>query len=90
MFNIGKQLTLRHTVAAQFVGDENARYILQALQQALEETLRRPRIAAALHQDIEHDAVLVNGTPQVAQHALDPNEHFIEVPLVTRPGSPPT
>jgi hypothetical protein len=36
----------------------------QALQQALEETLRCTRIAAALHQDIEDDPVLVNGAPQ--------------------------
>ena len=89
MFNIGKQFTLCHTVAAQLVGDEDARRILQALRQAPEETLCCPRIAAALHQDIEYDPVLINGAPQEVQLALDPNEHFIEVPLVTRPGSPP-
>ena len=88
VFNIGKQLTLRHTVAAQLVGDENARHILQTLRQTPEETLCCPRVAAALHQDIEYDPVLVNGAPQEVQLALDPNEHFIEVPLVTRPGSP--
>jgi hypothetical protein len=27
VFNIGKQLALRHTVAAQLVGDENARSV---------------------------------------------------------------
>ena len=39
MFNIGKQRALCHAVAAQLVSDENTRHILQALQQALEETL---------------------------------------------------
>ena len=71
------------------MSDENTRHILQALQQALEETLRRARIAAALHQDIEYDPVLVNGAPQEVQLARDPNEHFIEVPFVAWPGSPP-
>ena len=89
MFNIGKQLTLCHAVAARLVSDENTRHILQALQQALEETLRRTRIAAALHQAIEYDPVLVNGAPQEVQLALDPNEHFIEFTICRRPGSPP-
>ena len=52
-------------------------------------TLRRTRIAAALHQDIEYDPILVNGAPQEVQHAPDPNEHFIKVPFVARLGSPP-
>jgi hypothetical protein len=49
-----------------------------------------PLISAALHQDIEYYSVRVNGAPPEVQRALDPDEHFIEVPRVTRPGSPPT
>jgi len=89
VLNGREQCTLRHAIAAQFVGDEDTRRILQAFQQALEKALCRPCIAAALHQDIQHDAVLIDGAPEVVPHTLDPNEHLIEVPLVTRPGSPP-
>jgi hypothetical protein len=64
VFNIGKQLMLRHTVAAQPVSDENAGHILQALRQAPDETLCCFGIAVALHQDIEYDPILVNGAPQ--------------------------
>ena len=56
---------MRHAIAAQFVSDEHARNILQTLQQPLEEALRRPGIAAALHQDIEHDAILIDSTPKI-------------------------
>ena len=64
MFNIRKPLAFRHTVAPQFVGDEDTWHILQARQQPLEEALRCPGIAAALHQNVEHDAILVDGTPR--------------------------
>ena len=88
MFNFRKQLAFCHTVAPWFVGDEDTWHILQALQQPLEEALRCPGIAAALHQNVEHDAILVNGTPEIMQYSLDTNEHLIEVPLVTRPRAP--
>ena len=58
MLDIRQQLSLCHAVASQLVGDQDARYILQTLQQPSEEAPRRPGVAAALHQDIEHDAML--------------------------------
>src|SRR5271156_3214359 len=42
VFDIGHQRTLRHTVAAELVGDEDPRHILQTLQLPLEEALRSP------------------------------------------------
>jgi hypothetical protein len=41
-------------------------------------------VPAALDQDIEHAPVLVHGSPQVVLDAIDPNEHFIQVPFVAR------
>lgn len=61
MFNIREKVATRYTATAQFVGDEDPRHILKALQQPLEESLRRPGIVAVLHQDVEHHAVLVDG-----------------------------
>ena len=90
MFNIRKQLAFRYTVAPQSIGGEDTWHILQAHQQSLKEVLLCSGIAAALHQNVEHDAILVNGTPEIVQYTLDTNEHLIEVPLVTRPRSPPT
>jgi hypothetical protein len=90
VLDIRQDLAFRHTVTFQLVGDEDARRVLQALQETLEEALRRPGIAACLDQDIKHDAVLINGAPEIMQIALDPNEYLVQVPLVTRLGSAPT
>jgi len=84
MPDIRQQLSFRHAVASQLVGDQDARHILQTLQQPSEEALRRPGVAAALLQDIEHDAMLIDGAPQVVQLALDPDEDLIQMPFVAR------
>ena len=84
--DIGQDLAMRDTVTAQAVGDEPPRLVLQPVQQSLEEPLRRRCIASALHQNIQHDPVLVHRTPQVMQHAVDPDEDLVQVPLVARPG----
>lgn len=65
MLDIRQELAPRHAIAAQFVGDEDARHILQTLQQPLEEVLRRPAIATALYQDVEHDPALIHGSPEI-------------------------
>src|SRR5271157_2038978 len=76
VLDIRQELALRHAVAFQLV--------------RVEEALRRPRIAAGLDQNIKHDAVLIDGAPEIMQLALDPNEHLVQVPLVTGPGPAPT
>lgn len=65
-----KQLTLRDTIASQLVGHNHPRLILQTLQQPSEEALRGNGIAAGLNQDVEHDAVLVDGAPEIVLHTL--------------------
>ena len=51
---------------------------------SLEEALRRLGIAASLNQDIEHNAILINGAPEIMLHALDADEDLVHVPLVAR------
>jgi hypothetical protein len=57
--------------------------ILLTLQQSLEEPLGSVGIAPGLDEDIEHNAILIDGAPEILQHALDPNEHLVRVPLVS-------
>jgi hypothetical protein len=47
-------------------------------------------VAPALHQHVEHHAVLVHRTPQRVLAAVDRDDHFIEVSLVAsrRSGRP--
>ena len=87
MLDVGKHLTLRHSVASQFVGDDHPRLILQSPQQPLEEALGSSRIAPLLNQDIQRNAMLINSAPEIVLHALDTNEDLVQMPFVTRAGS---
>jgi hypothetical protein len=60
---------------------------LQTLQQPLEEALSGVAIAPRLNENVEHDAILIDGSPKIVLHALDSDENFIHVPLVPWPWS---
>jgi hypothetical protein len=87
VLDIGQQMTLRHPIASQLVGDDHSRHILQALQQTPEEPLGSFPITSLLDQNIEDDTVLIHGTPKIMLNAQDPDEHLVEVPLVARSGT---
>jgi hypothetical protein len=42
-------------------------------------------IAPKLDKDIQNHAILTDGTPGITLHALDPDEHLVEVRLVSGP-----
>jgi hypothetical protein len=50
-----------------------------------EEALRGVGIAPGLNEDVEHNAILIDGAPEVMPHALDSDEDFVHVPLVPWP-----
>jgi hypothetical protein len=87
MFDTRKKTALSDAVALELVGHDHPRRILQALQQPSEEALGGIGISPILDKDVEHDAVLVDGTPEIVLNALDPDEHLVEVPLVPWPWS---
>ena len=72
-------------IAPHLVGHNHPRYILQTPQKLLEEALRGVGIVPGLNEDVEHNAILIDRAPKVVLHALDPDEHLIEVPLVSWP-----
>ena len=84
MLDIEKQVTPRHTLASQLIGYDHPRYILKALQQSAEEPLGGLAISPILNKDVEDNAMLIDGTPEIVLHPLDPDEHFIYVPLPGR------
>jgi hypothetical protein len=84
MLNLRKQLAVCHAVASQLIGHDHARHILQAFQQPSKEAFGGFAIPPWLNEDVEHDAVLIHGTPKIVLHALDPDEHFVQVPLIPR------
>ncbi len=82
IFHARHDLLLGSLIAAKLVSDEYTRHILACLEQFAEEFLRGSLVAPALHQDIEHIAVLIDGPPQVVGLAVDLQENLIEEPLV--------
>lgn len=63
MLDPGQDLPLGGTIAAKFIGYDDTRHVLQTFEQLLEEPLGCLGIASALHQDVEHDTVLVDRSP---------------------------
>ena len=66
MPDVGQDLAMRNTVAAQAVGDKAPRLVLQPVQKSLEKALGCGGISAILYENIEHDPMLVHCSPEGA------------------------
>jgi hypothetical protein len=77
--NVRQYRSVSDAIAAQSVGDEAARVILQTMEQTFEETFGGFAVPPSLHQDVQHDPALVHCAPQIVQHAPDPDEYLIEM-----------
>jgi hypothetical protein len=86
MLDTRKQTALSDTIASQLVSHDHSRHILQPRQQPPQETLGSIGIAPVLNKDVEHNAVLIHGAPEIVLHALDPEEHLVESPRAAAGG----
>jgi hypothetical protein len=77
MPNLRQDLAFRHSIASQAIGDQAPRLVLQPVEQALEEAFGCSGVPVIPHEDVEHNAVLVDGTPKIMLLAVDPDEHLI-------------
>ena len=73
---------LRSTIALQFVGDDPERFLTLAPNQSAQESLACTLIAARLQQNVDHVTVLVDGTPEILQLAVDSKEDLVQMPVV--------
>ena len=80
VLDAGKQLTPSDTMAPQLVGHD--RPSERTAKRTPEEALRGVGIAPGLNEDVEHNAIVIDGAPEVMLHALDPDEDFVHVALV--------
>src|ERR1700679_7196 len=76
---------MNEAIAPQLTGHHHPQHILQTLQQPREEALCGVGIAPRLNENVEHDAILFDGAPEIELHAPDSDENFIHVPLVPWP-----
>jgi hypothetical protein len=90
VFYPGQYLTLGRAVALQLVRNDNPWHVLQSLEQLAEKLLRRMLIAAALHENVEHVILLIDGPPQVILLTMDRQADLVQMPFVARLRTPPS
>ena len=89
MLNAGHDILVCCLVATKLVGDQHPRHIRAAFEEFAEELLGGRFVPPALDQDIEHDAILIDGTPQLGRLPIDLQKDLIEVPFVAGLGTSP-
>ena len=80
-------LPLGSGVASQLVGDEHTRGSTLLLEEFAEQALGGPLVTPALDQNIENEAVLVDGTPEPMLLSGDADDDLIKVPFVATAGA---
>ena len=78
----GYDRAMSRIIASEFVGDQPPWFAALTFDQATEKPFSCPLVAAPLYQDINHIAVLIDGTPQILPLPLNRNKHFVDVPRV--------
>jgi hypothetical protein len=86
MLDAGQDLAHGGTVASQLIRDDHSWDLPQALEQFAEELLGCGLVPTALHQDIEHLAILIHGPPQIMPWPLHRQKHLIQMPPIPRAG----
>jgi hypothetical protein len=90
VLNPRHDVPLGRGVALQLVGDEHTRGSTLLSEELSEYAFGGLLVASALDENIENEAVLVNGTPQPMLLPGDANNHLIEVPFVATARRSPT
>src|ERR1700722_5680943 len=78
----------RGAVGTELVRDHDAGRRGCRLQELCHEPLRRAAVSAALDQDVEDKAILIDGAPEPMLLARDRDEDFVQMPFVAARGSP--
>lgn len=85
VFDTGHDLSLCCAIRPKLVGDHHSRCPALALQQLTHQSFGGVGIAAALDQNLQNEAVLIDGTPQPVLLATDRDNGLIEMPFVAKP-----
>jgi hypothetical protein len=90
VLHTGPELSLRRTIAFEFIRDDDPRHVRETLEEFPEELRGRLLPSPLLYQDIRHVAVLVHRPPEIMPFAVDREKDFIQMPLVARARSATT
>ena len=90
VLDAGHDLPLGGGVALQLVGDQHTRCPALLLEELAEQALGGVRVAPALDEDIENEAILVDGTPEPLLLPCDADDDLVKVPFVATARRSPT
>jgi hypothetical protein len=90
MLDVRHDLVAGDGIGSELVGDHHAWSLALLLQQFAHQPPCRLGIPAALHQNVEDEAVLVDRPPQPVSCASDGDDHLVEVPFVTQAAGSPS
>ena len=82
MLHAWQELAFRRPINLQFVSNDHARHVLQPFEQFPKESLGSLFVASALHQDIKHVPILINGSSQRVFLPPDRQYDFVHMPFV--------
>jgi hypothetical protein len=85
--DVRQHRSLSNAIAPQAIRDQASWLVLHPVQQMLEEALGSGTVPPVLHQNVQHDAVLIDGAPQIVQHPADANEYLIQMPGISGLGA---
>jgi hypothetical protein len=85
----GHNDAFRGRIASRLIRNDHAWSALGCSQQLAKESHRRGSVTSGLDKNIDDDAVLIIGSLQIMLHAIDVEEHFIQMPFVAGPSAPP-
>ena len=89
MFDAKAHLRSRSAVRTELVRDHHARRRDGGFQELPHEPLRSARVSSALDQDVENEAILIDGAPQPVLLAGDRDNDFVHMPFVAASGRAP-
>src|SRR5258708_6172692 len=82
MFDTWQDLAFGCPIALQFISDDDAWHVLEPFEELTEEAFRCVFVPSALHQNIKHVAVLIDGSPQIRPFSINGEKDLIQIPLV--------
>jgi len=83
MLDIRHDLSLSRAIAREFVGDHHARSLALLLEEFAQETLGGFCVTPALNQNVEHDPMLIDGSPDPMLLTRNTDYDLIQVPFVS-------
>ena len=82
MLDAKAHLRPRGAIGTEFVRDHDARRRGRRFQEPPHEPLRRAGVSAGLNQDIENEAILIDGAPKPVLLTGDRDDDFVHMPFV--------